>query len=348
MPSPPRSPRGTPRWLLAAGLGLLAAVARCRPGRAVGPDASPVVARVGAVTITAAELERRMALVPGFQLRAAGSTPAEIKRRFLEHVLVRDALLAQGGAERGLAERDDVRERLRGVLRNQMLGHLKAEVASSTHIEEKDIRAYYDQNAAKFRSPERLALWVIVVLKREEALAVLDELKKDASPKHWIELARERSIERTSGLRGGNLGFVSPDGTTAEPGVKVSPAILEAASKAKDAEIVPEPVEDGHHWAVVWRRQSMKSVERPVEIEAASIKQMLLRMRTDAKIKEAIARLRKEHVVEHNPDLLDLFDVTPQGELTPVRRPGSLPAGKRLVANPVPSRPMTLARSRRA
>ncbi len=74
----------------------------------------------------------------------------------------------------------------------------------------------------------------------------------------------------------------------------------------------------------------MKSVDRPVEIEAGSIKQMLLHMRTDAKIKDDRSRrCAKQHLREHDPDLLDLFDITPQGELTPVRRPGSLPAGKR-------------------
>ena len=168
--------------LFAAALTILATLAPSRSSRAVGADASPVVARVGTVTITAAELERRMAVVPGFQLRAFGATPTEIKRSFLERVLVREALLAQGGALRGLGERGDVQERMRGVLRNAMLAGLKAEVLSSTPIDEKEIKAYYDEHATKFQSPERLGLWVIVVQKREEAVEVLAELKKDSSP----------------------------------------------------------------------------------------------------------------------------------------------------------------------
>jgi peptidyl-prolyl cis-trans isomerase C len=340
MPSPTRRAR----LFLAAAVAAVALVAPERPGRAVGPattDTSPVVARVGPITITSAELERRLAMLPGFQLRAIGATPEEIKRRFLEHVLVHDALLSLGGEDRALSAHEDVRERLRGVLRNAMINRIKLDVATGSHIEEKDIRAFYEQNAAKFRTPERLALWMIVTQKREEALEVLDELKKDSSPKHWTELARERSIERSSGMRGGNLGYVSPDGTTPEPGYKVSQAILEAASKVKDTEIVPDPVEDGHRWAVVWRRQSMKAVERPMELEAGQIKQMLLRLSTEARIKQTIARLRGEHLGEHNPELLDLFEITSQGELAAVRRPGSLPAGKRILATPVPS-PQTL------
>src|SRR5215468_9039324 len=135
-------------YLLAVGLGLLAAVAPA--GRAPRADTSPVVAKVGAVTITAADLERRMAAVPAFQLRTFGATPAEIKRKFLERVLVREALLSQGAAERGLEDRDDLKEKTRRLLNNALLTKLRSDVASASPINEAEIKAYYDKNAAKF------------------------------------------------------------------------------------------------------------------------------------------------------------------------------------------------------
>src|SRR5262249_23526648 len=88
------------------------------------------------------------------------------------------------------------------------------------------------------------------------------------SPKHWTELARSKSIDGATGMRGGNLGFVGPDGSTPEPGLKVSPAVLSAVGRLKDAEISPDPVQDGDRWVIVWRKQTMKSVERPLELEA--------------------------------------------------------------------------------
>jgi peptidyl-prolyl cis-trans isomerase C len=330
----PRS--GAARWILAAGLGLLAAASE---GRAPRADTSPVVARVGTVTITAADLERRMAAVPPFQLRTFGSTPAEIKHAFLDRVLVREALLSLGAAEHGLEERDDVKERIRGVLRGAMLARLRSDAADANKIDENEVKAYYDANAAKFHSPERIALWVIATDKREQAEALLKELRKDPTPKHWAETARAHSIDGATAMRGGNLGFVSPDGATAEPGLKVSRAILDAVDKVKDTEFVPEPVEDAHRWVIVWRRQTMKSVDRPVELEGKAIKEMLVKMRTEARIKDTITALRREHLAEDNPDLLDLFDITPQGELTPVRRPGALPLGRRPLPNPVPVPP---------
>ena len=117
-------------WTLALGLGLLVAGWE---GRAVRAQAAPVavVARVGTRTITAADLERRLNNVPPFQLRSFGSTPDEIRRGFLERVLVREALFAQGAEDKGFTERDDVKDRIRGVMRNAMLAKLRGDVVNS-------------------------------------------------------------------------------------------------------------------------------------------------------------------------------------------------------------------------
>ncbi len=334
MPTPSSRASRPSRWILAASIGLLAAAWE---GRAPLAQTSPIVAKVGAITITVADLERRMAGVPGFQLKTFGPTPAAIRRNFLDRVLVREALLSQGGVDRGLDGREDIKERVRGVLRTALLGRVRSQALTASKFTEADVRAYYEKNAAKFHSPERTALWWIATQKREEAEEVIADLKKDPSPKHWGDLARTKSIDGPTAFRRGDLGYVLPDGTTNEPGLKVSHAVLDAVAKLKDAEISPEPISDGGRWVVVWRKQTMKSVERPVEAESSTIKQMLLHLLTDAKIKEEIATLRKEHLHEHNPDLIDLFDVTPQGDVTPMRRPGSLPTGKRVAVNPVPS-----------
>jgi peptidyl-prolyl cis-trans isomerase C len=327
-------PKARSPWILAAGIGLAALAFEGRTVQA--DDTSPVVARVGARTITVAELERRIGAVPPFQLRTFGSTPEEIRKGFLEKVLVRELLLAQGAEARGLPDRDDVKEKIRGVRRNVMLAKIRAEVQASAKPTDADVKAYYDKNAAKYHAPPRIAIWQIIVPKREDALDVLAEMKKDPSPKHWSDLARDRSMDKVSNMHGGNLGFVAPDGTTNEPGVKAAPEVVKAAEGVKDTEIVPEPVKVGDLWAVVWRRQGMKAVDRPVELEAGSIRQMILHERTEAKIKETLADLRKGGLGEHKPELLELIDVSNAGELVQQRRPGAMPSGKR-PANPVPA-----------
>ena len=323
----------TPRLALALSIGI-SLLAWERTG--VMADPSPVVAKVGSHTITAAELERRMAMVPPFQLRTFGNTPDEARRAFLSRVLVREALLAQGAEERGLEKRTDVREKIRSVMRNAMLAKLRTEVQETAKPTEADVKEYYEKNASKYRSPPRVALWQIVVQKREDALAILAEVKKDPTPKRWSDLAREKSLDKVTNMRGGNLGFVHPDGTTSEPGVRVSLDVLKAVEAVKDTEIVPDPVKDGDRWAVVWRRQSMKAIERPLELETGSIRQILLHERSTAKMKESLATLRKDGLRDHHPELLELIELGSSGDLTPVRRPGTLPANRRQ-ASPAPS-----------
>jgi peptidyl-prolyl cis-trans isomerase C len=140
-------------------------------------------------------------------------------------------------------------------------------------------------------------------------------------------------------MRGGNLGFVAPDGATSEPGVKADTRLVEAAARVKDTELVPEPVQEGDRWAVVWRRQSMKEVQRSLEQEAPAIRQVLAHSKAEARVKALLEALRKAHVSELAPDLVELLDVTSSGDVQPVRRPGTLPASRRPGAatpSPVP------------
>src|SRR5262249_40429678 len=64
--------------------------------------AEQVVARVGAVTITAGDVERRLRQVPRFQLVTFGKSADEVRRNFLERVLIQEALFAAGAANEKL------------------------------------------------------------------------------------------------------------------------------------------------------------------------------------------------------------------------------------------------------
>lgn len=301
--------------------------------RADGP-APVVVARVGKITITATELERRLANVPAFQLRSFGKTPEEIRKTFLETVLVREALFSEGARAEGLGDRDEVGERIRGVLRNVLVADLRAQAAKDAAVTEKDVRAYYEANAAKFHTPARLALWRIQVATRADALAVIEDVKKDLSPRHFADVAREKSLDKTTSLRGGNLGFVEPNGATGEPGVSVDPALFDAANKVRDAELVPEPVKDGERFSVVWRRQSMKAVDRPMDLEAPAIRQIIAHEKAEARIKSTLDDLRKQHVGDVHAELTELLDISSNGDLASAKRPGVLPASR--AASPAP------------
>lgn len=301
------------------------------PVRADAPG-DAVVARVGAQTVTAGELSRRIQMLPPFQLKMFGRNEEEIKRNFLERVLVRDLLLAQGALDRKMDQQEDVQDRARATLRAAMVQQIRLETLAIP-ITDADVEKYYNENLDKFRAPERVAVWHIVVATRDEAVKVLEELKKDGSVKRWNDLARERSLDKATSMRGGNLGYVSPDGKTTDPAIVVDRSLIEAVKALKDAELAKEPVKEGDRWAVVWRRQTMKAVERPLDQEAPGIRQTIARQRTEDRLKAVLDGARKDTVRDLNLELVDDVTVSAQGDLAPAKRPGVLPA-KRTPAGP--------------
>ncbi len=307
---------------------------RAQAQPAAGAAADAVVARVGDRVITAPEVERRIAQIPPFQLQSLGRTPEEIRKNFVSQVLARELLLVQGAAAQKLTERADVQDRIRGVLRAALLQRIQAEAASSSPVTDEEIRAYYEAHRDRFSSPAMVALWRILVATREEAEVILAELKKDPSPQRFKDIAREKSLDKATSMRGGDLGFVTSDGTTTEPGLKVAPELLEAIARVKDAELVPEPVPEGDRFAVLWRRQSRRPVSRSLEQEAPSIRQILAHGKAEAQLKQLLERLRAQDVSGHAPELVDLLDVTSTGDLQPLKRPGTLASSRRPGAPP--------------
>ncbi|MDC0748791.1 peptidyl-prolyl cis-trans isomerase [Polyangium mundeleinium] len=325
------------RAILASSIALVAATATSSYvlAQAAAPsDGDAIVAKVGVRTITVREVERKLAAIPPFQLRYFGKTHDEIRRKFVEETVLKETLYAEGAEAAKMRDLPEVGERIRSVLRNAIVSQIRAEVAAQGAVTDEEVRAYYDANRDKYHAPSRVAIWRILVATREQALDVIQKAKADLSPKRWNELARDLSLDKTTSMRGGNLGLVAPDGTTTDPNVKVDVALVKAAEAVKDSELVQEPVAEGSSWAVIWRRQSIKAVDRPLELEAPSIKQILMHERTQKKIQDLVAALRKKHLGETNADLLEMLGVSAMGEVAPAKRPGTLPSSRRPAAGP--------------
>jgi len=329
-----------PRGILASSIALVAVTAVSSyvlADAGAQSDGAAVVAKVGLQSITVADVERRLGTVPPFQLRYFGKTHDEIRHKFVEDTIVKETLYAAGAEDAKMQELPEVAERIRSVLRSAIVSQIRADVAAKGPISDEDVRAYYEANRDKYHAPPRVAIWRILVSSREQALDVIQKVKADLSPKRWNELARDLSLDKSTSMRGGNLGLVAPDGTTTDPNVKVDVALVHAVEGVKDAELVPEPVAEGSSWAVLWRRQSIKAVDRPLELEAPSIKQILTHERTQKEIRALVDELRKKHVGETHPELLELLDVNAMGEVSPMKRPGTLPTAKRPAGPPAPT-----------
>jgi peptidyl-prolyl cis-trans isomerase C len=295
------------------------------------PRSKLVVAKVGANEISAQSLEQRMKMIPDFQLATLGASPDEAKRQVLEQVLVREALFAEAARVRKLERTSPTKERIDDALRVARINLLKTGLS----VGPEEIAAFYVANQGRFDTPERIGVYRILCGLREEAASVIAGAKQSGTLLRWNELARERSIDKATSFRSGNLGFIASDGSSSEASVRVDPALFAAASRVKDGEIVPEPVKEGEFFAAVWRRGSTPAVHRTIEEETNAIRQVLSRKKLEEGARALLKQLRSERKVEQHPELVDLVEVDSNGSLVPRKRPGVLP--RKPATPPAPS-----------
>jgi peptidyl-prolyl cis-trans isomerase C len=286
-----------------------------QPSQPSPPDArrAAVAVTVGPRKITVGEVEDRMATVPRFQLAAFGDTPDAIKQKFVNDIVVRDALLAQGAESKKIDQEPLVAYRLQRARSDATLAAVRAQVGPAAAIPMADVQAYFDQNRSRYDAPVRYMLWRILCSSRDDAQAVLDTVKKDPSIAKWTEIAREKSIDKGTYMNHGSLGFVSEDGVSNEQGLRLDPAIVKAAETVKDGELVPQPVAEGEHFAVVWRRGTIGASHRTVDEASGQIRQAIWQERVEAAQKKLLDDLRAKNVKDENPTLLDDVAV-PQGD----------------------------------
>ncbi len=314
----------------ALGFALIAALVSGGVSAVAQSHGDRVVATIGERQLTVAELEGRLGRVPGFRLRELGSTPDAVRRAALDEIIDFE-VLAEGAKRDKLDERDDVRLRLQKVIIDALGARLHEEALKQIQVSDEAVRAYYDEHQDRYAAQDWLKIWQIVVNSREDADKVLkaihDDKEWDKDPVgKWEELCKKWSVDRSTAMNKGQIGFVLPDGTTPQRQLRVNPAIYAAAAKLGDGDIAPEPLQDGERWVIVSRRGEMQTPKRTLEMEADTIKKILAKQQVQQQMQKILEDLRKQHVSEMHPDRLD--DVTIDafnGDVGASRRPGSLP-----------------------
>jgi len=295
--------RGTRRALVLAALcaAAFATSPRTRADDAGRPAVDPAadkarraaaVATIGERTITVGELEDRLAALPPFQRATFGADAATARRAFLQQVLVPEGLYALGAAEQKLDQTPPTSFEVERAISSATLRAVRARLGPASAIPTSDVQAYYDQNRDRYDTPERYQIWRILCKTEDEAKDVLAQASKSLDIKTFGDLAREHSLDKATNLRAGNLGFLSPDGVSNEPGLKVDPAVVRAAQGVRDGQLVPAPVPEGDGFSVVWRHGTIPATRRSVDDVAAQIRDTLWKARVKEATDKLVASLR--------------------------------------------------------
>jgi peptidyl-prolyl cis-trans isomerase C len=282
---------------------------------AEGARRSRGVATLGANrTITVGELEDRIAALAPFQRASFGADAAAVRHAFLAKVLVPEALESLGGGKEKLDRQQPTAYQLERARSQSVVRAIRARLGPESAIPMEDVQKYYDDHLARYDAPERYQIWRILCKTREDAQSVLDAARKDPTPKAFGDLARDHSLDKATNLRSGNLGFVSADGTSKEPGLRVDVSIVRAAQGVQDGQLVATPVSEGEGFAVVWRKGTLAATRRTVDQVAAQIRDILWKTRVKEATDGLIAGLRAARLHDLDVSLLSTLGATPPGD----------------------------------
>jgi peptidyl-prolyl cis-trans isomerase C len=287
-------------------------------------DAPAAIVTVGSASMTQADVSRRLAALPSYQLGRYGSTPEEIKKRFVNEVLVPELLFGEEGLRRKLDQSPALNDKRRDALRDAVDKAVREEALQKQPVTAEEIKKYFDDNKNRYETPKRVRVWRVQVADEATAKDLIAQAKGPDGTKRWSDFSREKSLDKATSQRNGDLGFVRADGTTDVPRVVVDKAVFAAVDKVADGAIVATPLQEGDRWSVLWRRGSAEATKRTLEEESASIRQILERRRSDTARQETLANLRKEKLTEIHPELLSNIDAQAFGPPRREQKGGAL------------------------
>ncbi len=173
------------------------------------------------------------------------------------------------------------------------------------------------EQAAEFEKPARIRIFRILVADRVQAEELRARLGPHATLTAWRALCRDVSLDKATHERGGDLGFVAPDGSTDVPEVSADPALYAAASDLQDGELAAAPVAEGHRFALIWRRGTLPAVQLSETELTPLLVASLERKAVAQETRALLVSLKSAHLRDLHPDGLERLRGA--GRLYPLR-----------------------------
>ncbi len=125
------------------------------------------------------------------------------KRQFVENMILNELLYAEGQRQ-GFDKDEDIDRQVNDLRRRLVVQRVVREFQKPPEITDEQAKQYYDDNPNLYSSTQIRASHILV---KDEAQAkeIRDQVKAD--PSKFAEIAKEKSTDKTSGAKGGDLGM---------------------------------------------------------------------------------------------------------------------------------------------
>ncbi|MEI8355122.1 MAG: peptidylprolyl isomerase [Deltaproteobacteria bacterium] len=180
------------------------ALVACKPGGSgQAKKEGKALAEVNGTVITVEDFKSEVGNLPPY-LKPMAQTP-DGKKELLDSMIVRELVLEQARKD-GVDKSKEVVNKLEDLKKRVIVeAYLKKKIEQDIKITDADMKAFYDKNIEKFKTPDQVKASHILVKSEKEAQDILAQLKKGGN---FEELAKKNSTDATA-AKGGDLGWFS-------------------------------------------------------------------------------------------------------------------------------------------
>ena len=278
-----------------------------------------VFASVGNVTITIGDIEDAIASRRAHVQKRLAEDPDELKA--LADAQLENELFYQGAEKLGYADDPSVQRFVNQTLVKVFVRREFEEAVTPDDVPAAEVASYYEAHPEEFRRPEMRRARHILVASKADAEEVLEALK-NGEKKTFRALAKERSLDTETNIRGGDLLYFTADGSVVgrEASGKIDPTLAKAAFSLKDTGDLSGPLDLGDgKWSVLELTGIRPERVRSLEQASGNIRRRLWRDEREATLDAFIAKLRTELEPEVYPERMDAIVLPAASE--PVEAP---------------------------
>lgn len=261
-----------------------------------------VVGRVGDQTVTLGDLQDKIAIQYASLLELEGLDDVKQKQQIL-NLYIEELCWNELGKKLGF-DKTPRYEKTVEYARRYVLSDLvlKEYVGKRAEPPEEQILAYYEENQDKFAIPRRAITRHIMTQTREKAEEARQQLI--ATGGDWDKVAKQYSIEKTTGTRGGFVGAVTLDNDIL--GLGEVPEFNAKVLSMKEGEY-SEPFQTSKGWHVAFVEEFRPKGTKPLEEVHKLIYDRLMRESAFAVRKAVMDSLQAALKVETYQDALDAY-----------------------------------------
>ena len=221
------------------------------------------------------------------------------KRQFVDNMILNELLYGQG-QKLGYDKDEEIDRQVSDLRRRLVVQKVVREFQKAPDISDEQAKTYYDDNPNLYSTTQIRASHILV---KDEATAreVLDQVKAD--PSKFADIAKEKSTDKTSGAKGGDLGMFGQG--------RMVPDFERAAFALKPNEISDiVKTQYGYHIIIVLERK--EGERRPFDQVKEQIKSTLRNKAIQDQQEKRYADLKQGANVKIDDMVLEKLQV-PQG-----------------------------------